>query len=341
MSAKVVLSAPDGQLVYPHLASLGLYITEYGVEITAMVRFCVDHVGPWHMTMPSNFNSQVQRIAFLGVSVVGETMVQRACGYDDLRTLYLTVDGIYANMAKAMVTAIVVLVQPMSFRFLFLEWLCLGTAEAPCTVTLDFNVSALPQSLTDNLDVYLTGEASKKAVRSLSLENPTTLHLAQNDNVKLCFNVRRNARGFGVTQALAAQNDEGMFVIISPRPLMKPSRPWFLKARRDTSSNVMHICLSDTPLNACVVFNKRMLLTVADLVFDKVHQAMKCPLAICVDSSTPQNVLTDVANQIVRLPVYASEWELHDLHTHASWSSWRTTYELPKIVRDCLTVLPL
>lgn len=338
MDVKVLLSGPDGQPIYPHLASLGLYITEYGVELTAMVRFPVHHVGPWQMSMPSNFNSQVQRIAFLGVMAVGASEVRHVTCNDELRTLHLTVKDIWANMATAMVTAIVVLVQPMSFRFLFLEWLCLGTAAAPCTVTLDFNVSALPQSLTDNLEVYLTGEVTKKAVRSIPLGKTTTLTLAQNDNAKLCFNVRRKARGFGVTQALAAQNDAGLFVIISPRALIKQSRPWFLKAR---SSNVMHICLSDTPLGASVVFNKRMLLAVADLVFDKVNQTLKCPMPICVNASTPQIVLTDVANQIVQLPVFGTEWDLHDLNTHASWLSWRTTYELPQVVCDCLTALPL
>ena len=81
-----------------------------------------------------------------------------------------------------------------------------------------------------------------------------------------------------------------------------------------------------------------MMLGVLDLMLNKI---MVCVQPVCITKFTPKELLVDMANQIVRIAVWPDEWTLHALLQHASWSSWRTSYELPPVVEDCLRMLPL
>ena len=160
----------------------------------------------------------------------------------------------------------------------------------------------------------------------------TTVVLDKNTNYKLCMTINRRSRkrGFGFLQKLAAKNDMGNFVVVTPQ--------LDRKAPNDLLQPAFSVLVCDGPSDARVVYNTRMMLGVLDLMLNKT---MVCVQPVCITKFTPKELLVDMANQIVRIAVWPDEWTLHALLQHASWSSWRTSYELPPVVEDCLRMLPL
>jgi hypothetical protein len=332
MAEKIKLTGFHDATIYPHMASISMYVTEYGIESTVALRFSTKAGSLWNLNLPVNSNTQVQRMAFTGVHSIGRTH------YDTLNEL--TVSDIVLDKTNSGLTAIVILVQPMSIRHLLFEWLRMGTADYPCLVTLDFNFMELPTAIRKLLDVYVKCE-DKKLACAISLTDVTTLVLNKNTNYKLCMAINRRSRkrGFGFTQTLAAKNDMGKYVVVAPQldgsqaPSNLVPLDTYLSAKTAFS-----VSICEYSCDARVVRNTRMLFGVIDQMLNKT---MVCVQPVCITKCTPKEMLVDMANQIVRLAIWPEEWTLHTLLQHASWSSWRTWYELPPVVDDCLRILPL
>ena len=323
MANKIKLTGYNG-VIYPHMASISLYVTEYGIESTVVLRFKTTAGSLWHLNLPVNINTEVQRMALTGAQSIGRTH------YDTPNEL--TVLDIVLDKTNSGLTVIVILVQPMSIRHLLFEWLRLGTEAYPCLVTLDFNLMELPMTMRKYLEVYIKCE-DKKLVRAISLTDVTTLILDKNINCKLCITVNRRSRkrGFGFVQKLAAKNDMGKFVVVTPQ--VDCSDPSEI-----LTSTAFSVLVCDTSGDARVVYNTRMMLGVVDKMLKKSTPSLK---PVCITKNTSKEMLVDMANQIVRISFLPDEWTLHALVQYASWASWRTTYDLPSVVEDCLRMLPL
>jgi hypothetical protein len=322
MADKIKLTGYNG-VIYPHMASISLYVTEYGIESTVVLRFKTKAGSLWHLNLPVNINTNVQRMALTGAQSIGRTHYETPNE--------LTVLDIVSDKTNSGLTVIVILVQPMSIRHLLFEWLRLGTEVYPCLVTLDFNLLELPMTMRKYLEVYIKCE-DKKLSRSISLTDITTLILDKNINCKLCITVNRRSRkrGFGFVQKLAAKNDMGKFVIVTPQVDCK--EPY------SSAITAFSVSVCDGSADARVVLNTRMMLGVIDKMLKKSTVGLE---PVCITKFTPKDMLVDMANQIVRISIWPEEWALHALVQYASWSSWRTSYELPCVVENCLRMLPL
>jgi hypothetical protein len=328
MADKIKLTGYNG-VIYPHVASISLYVTEYGIESTVVLRFQTKAGSLWHLKLPVNINTEVQRMAMTGAQSIGRMH------YDTPNEV--TVLDIVLDKTNSGLTVIVILVQPMSIRHLLFEWLRLGTEVYPCLVTFDFNLMELPMTMRKYLEVYIKCE-DKKLSRSISLTDTTTLILDKNINCKLCITVNRRSRkrGFGFVQKLAAKTDMGKFVIVTPQDVNEPSE--MATNTYVSSITAFSVLVCDASADARVVYNTRMFLGIIDKMLKK---STACVNPVCITKYTPKDMLVDMANQIVRISIFPEEWTLHALVQHASWSSWRTTYELPRVVEDCLRMLPL
>lgn len=217
MERKVHLAGPR-QIIYPSCASVSMYVTPWGVELTTAVRFAhVPSNDTWTFKFPVNPNTTILDIVSVFVRTCGRTFVQHRRGPQSEFTL-VAHDIVPMNGPGDGLTFVVVTAQPVSFKRLFVDWLHLGTPTHPCPTAFHFDVTQLSKDIPQ-IGIRSMGEFRLLSPRVLARGTTSLANsLIFKSNIKLTVRFAPPSDGFVLLQPVFAVAPNGAVVVLHARP---------------------------------------------------------------------------------------------------------------------------
>jgi len=273
MERKVHLAGPR-QVLYPSCASVSMYVTPWGVELTTAVRFAhVPSNETWTFKFPVNPSTTILDIISVFARTCGRTFVQHRRGPQCEFTL-VTHDILPMNGPGDGLTFVVVTAQPVSYKRLFVDWLYLGTPAHPCPTTFSFDVTQLAKNVPQIGIRPAGGKPFLISPRVLargtaSLTEPLTFDAV--GNVKLTVRFAPSSDGFALSQPVCAVTPTGTAVMLHTQP-ERGGVAWHVKRAKGEpgSDNVLVAQLVDSPpADAVLAVNSDLVLAVGAAILDE------------------------------------------------------------------------
>lgn len=251
--------------VYPHRAAIAVHVAPWGVQQVYIVHFRGVGRSAWTLRLPVTPNSTVQWCGAFHASSTGECTVVNRAG--EKQSAEILVPRTIATAGKLMF--MILTVQPISFRRIFMQWLPFGTPDRPCKLSLRFNLDDLPHSF--RAVAALRRGCGKNGVINMAGAHQTLLCNTENANLTVRIG---HPQGFHVPNPVYALRDDGTCDVIQGQgEAWERGSFWFIKGGTKEKDNLMlTYSLARPPSAAMPAVNGKLLRYVAEAMVRKGHR---------------------------------------------------------------------
>ena len=249
--------------ILPHKVSLAVNVAPWGVQQVYVLQFKRVLAGTWDMRLPLTPNVTVRQCNAFHAKSTGDCVVSSR--YREKQTTELVVQNVVPEGSRLIF--LIVAVQPVSFRRLFMQWLPFGAPNHPCKIKFTFNFDDLPR----NFDATVTLRRERGRISSIDPANVHLGVLTERDNANLTVRIG-HPRGFHIQQPVYAEKQNGTCSVVSGKHDVGGST-WYIKGGTKEPDNLMKVLTTNRPpAGSLRVVNSELLHCVADAVTQRAAE---------------------------------------------------------------------